>query len=396
MEKYNERKATAKELLVKNKGAANVKDALTEMKKLLAIDDKFITANVISSLSSVSSKLTEMDLLASFIAIKASNTKNKVKEIVAALNFSFIREEGEDIKFVPAEGEFVYVKTRGKVKKVAGTANRVDNPGRDSASSYSAVQKYVNNYNLLSEYANGDGYYSGDSITDGFFDLESTAGQTNGDPVIFLKSTYEGGSVARSEEELVDVVGAETAEVGQADIKFKQATLEQGGANILPDQASKVEDLAKTIMAKFAGKTIDGFELLSSASPEYGAIKNEQGWESKYSKITSVGDPGVGTDDATKNMKLAYERGESFMTALNAKLNEMGHPGFAKYQIKWQIASQGGPANDGRFVDLQITTNEKKGTIVKKTDVTGKELKAATSASGASEATLYGYRIQVF
>jgi hypothetical protein len=93
-------------------------------------------------------------------------------------------------------------------------------------------------------------------------------------------------------------------------------------------------------------------------------------------------------------VKLAYERGVSFMKALNAKLNEMGHPGFATYQIKWQIAAQGGPEGaNGRFVDLQISTNEKKGTVVKNTDVTGKPLTAAKTTSGASEATLYCYKI---
>jgi hypothetical protein len=370
-----------------NKSNPNVQASIDEMKKLNAIDK-----NLFSSYTAGIS--TNESMLALFTAAIAKNlgenSKWIIKNRLLVGPIGVNRNSDSDIKLTPSpDGGSMY--TIGRVTSMSATS--IGNENKDSVSSYQNLKKYINNFNLA-HYIAGNESYDQDSVSEkGFFDFGKAAGALTM-PTVYASSIYEGGSVKRSEDETVELIGAETSQVGQADIKFKQATLEQGGANILPGEAPKVEALAKTIMEKFAGKTIDKFELLSSASPEYGKIKNAQGWESNYPNgTTNVGDPGVGTDDASNNAKLAYERGASFMTALNAKLNEMGHPGFANYQIKWQIAAQGGPANDGRFVDLQVSTNEKKGTIEKTTDVKGQPLTTAKTTSGVKEATLYCYEI---
>lgn len=372
-----------------NKSNQSVQASLDEMKKLRATDRTLFSSYV----AGVATPETMLALVTTAIMhdLNAKGPKWMIKYRLLAGPIEVKRKPDGDIKLTPKPEGGIY--TIGRV--ASGSATSISSEGKDTVSGYQNLKKYINNFNLAQFAAQGDDEYDNESVGEnGFFDFGVANGNPRNQLAIYADSTYEGGSVERSEEEEVDVVGAETAQVGQADIKFQQATLEKGGATILPSEAPKIEALAKTIQEKFAGKTINNFELLSSASPEYGTIKNAQGWESNYSKTTGVGDPGAGTDDATNNVKLAYERGVSFMKALNAKLNEMGHPGFATYQIKWQIAAQGGPANDGRFVDLQISTNEKKGTVVKKTDVTGKPLEAAKTTSGASEATLYRYEIE--
>lgn len=388
--KFREDYGTILAAINANKSNQSVQASIDEMKKLKANDRSLFSLSYVSGVS------TPEQMLALFTTalmndVSDGTPKWMIKNRLLVGPIEVNRKSDNDITLTPNPEGGIY--TIGRV--ASGSATSISNEGRDSTSGYQSLKKYVNHFNLA-QFASGLGNdeYDKNSVGEnGFFDFGKAPSTPGASLVIFADSTYEGGSVERSEEEVVDVVGAETAEIGQADIKFQQATLEKGGATILPSEAPKIEALAKTIQEKFAGKTINNFELLSSASPEYGAIKNAQGWESNYSKTTGVGDPGAGTDDATNNMKLAYERGVSFMTALNTKLNEMGHPGFATYQIKWQIAAQGGPANDGRFVDLQISTNEKKGTVVKNTDVTGKPLVAAKTTSGASEAKLYCYTI---
>lgn len=386
--KFREDYGTILAAINANKSNKFVQASIDEMKKLRAIDRSLFSLSYVSGVSTPEQMLALFTTALMNDLVNDAGPKWMIKNRLLAGSIEVIRNADYDIKLTPRAEGGIY--TIGRVEDQGAT--KIGKEGTDSVSGYDRVKKYINQFNLI-HFMAGDSSYDQDSVGEnGYFDFGNTAAAWTL-ATVYADSTYEGGSVERSEEERTAVVGAETAEIGQADIKFQEATLEKGGANILESEKPKIEALAKTIQEKFAGKTINNFELLSSASPNYGAIPNAKGWESNYSKTTGVGDPGAGTDDATRNMKLAYERGVSFMSALNAKLNEMGHPGFATYQIKWQIAAQGGPANDGRFVDLQISTNEKKGTIVSTKDVKGNPLKAAKTTSGASEATLYAYQI---
>jgi len=106
---------------------------------------------------------------------------------------------------------------------------------------------------------------------------------------------------------------------------------------------------------------------------------------------TGVGDPGPGSDFATNNFKLAYDRGVSFMNKLNELLKGMGHPGFNNYSIKWQVSDQG--PGKGRYVDLQIERNYQKPKVKATTTVTGAQ--TAAGGSQGQTATLYAYKFVV-
>ena len=69
------------------------------------------------------------------------------------------------------------------------------------------------------------------------------------------------------------------------------------------------------------------------------------------------------------------------MTAVNAELVKMGHPGFPKFTVSWVIGDIGGPAKNGKYVDLMLATQEVKPTVTTvtsyKSAVTGDAVKVA-------------------
>jgi len=405
--KFAEYLANAKKLISEKSSDNGIKGAIKEINKMLRTDDSPFSLNFLGN------NMTADNILAHLIATRAGfqyDGEDKradrkpwtVKELIGQLvsgqfAITLQRNADYDIKLTPVEGQSkdtgLMIYTKGKISDDA--AMTVENEGDDSQTSYTKLKHYINQHNIISTFTQGYRYDS-DSIENGYFNLEETPTTIDNDGlIVYLDSFTEGGKVERKDTEIENEIGAQNAEIGTADIKFQQATLEKGGANILPSEDPKIQKLADIIESKFKDKTVAEFELTSSASPEYGAIKNVTGWESSYAntKTTGEGDPGAGTDDASNNVKLAYERGVSFMKALNVKLNAMGHPGFAKYKVKWQIAAAGGPANDGRFVDIMLKTNEVKPVIIKTTDVNGKELVKTKKTSGKETATLYYFKL---
>ena len=308
-------------------------------------------------------------------------------------NFDIQRSDANDLKLTPAERGEGYVDTVGTVHIIDTQRAKVIREGESTSTWTLKLAAYINSWNFIQWASNGmrNAAYDQQSIKDGYFDLQVASGSAgapaNPAVLFYADKFYERATAERGEETEFENVGGVDGAKGQADIQF-----EVGKSTIAASEAPKIKALAEVVKAKFGkDQTVDNFELISSASPEYGAIKNEQGWESKYPNgTTAMGDPGAGTDDASKNAKLAYDRGVSFMEALNAELAKLGHPGFNKYVIKWQIAAEGGPSGNGRFVDLQIERNYQKPKVKATTTVTGTQ----TSAGGSQgqTATLYAYK----
>jgi hypothetical protein len=346
--------------------------------------------------------------LANLIAARAirlgkKNKKRQEREAFKSFvarcikNFDIQRSDANDLKLTPeGVGEDGKVKTVSMVGTVDSAKSIIKYESQSKWSYMSRLAAYINTWNFLQWASNGNdnAAYDQQSIKDGYFDLQVAAGKAgvpaNPAVLFYADQFYERATAERGEETRFEDVGGVDGAKGQADIQFAV-----GKSTIEDSETPKIKALAEVVKAKFGkDQTVDSFELISSASPEYGAIKNEQGWESKYPNgTTAMGDPGVGTDDASKNAKLAWDRGVSFMEALNTELAKLGHPGFNNYVIKWQIAAEGGPSGNGRFVDLQIERNYQKPKVKATTTVTGRE----TSAGGSQrqKATLYAYKFVV-
>ena len=311
-------------------------------------------------------------------------TEKEAGKVVPA-NVS-LTDAGYQVKFTP-DGSAVATIGTVAYETLKGVSE-------ESTEDYSALIGFVNFYNILAK-AYGQPQYDGTeaNFTNGYFDFKNATGGGGADDplILFIPTVQKVGSIARSEEAITKVVAGVSADKTQADVGFAALS-----AVLSTEGKTKVAELAKTILDKFKGQTVTGFNLISSASPEYGKIANAPGWEKNYDVITGTSDPGAGTTDAAKNKKLAYDRGVSFMTELNSVLATQGHPGFKDYTITWQISDKGGPGTPGRFVDLNLSTNEMKPKIeVTGTKVTGTATVGATSGGEAEmSCNVYYFKVK--
>ena len=166
------------------------------------------------------------------------------------------------------------------------------------------------------------------------------------------------------------------------DVNFAQSV-----ATVPPNDA-EVARAIKDAIAMFPDGNISNLSVVSSASPEYGAIKNVPGWEKSYPKgVTGTGNPGTGTDDASKNIQLAYDRGVNFVAAINAGLVAQGKPEMVNTSINWQISDTGGsPKSLGRFSNVNWATAATPGKDVNNMQNTGK---AGDVISGKETFTIF-------
>jgi hypothetical protein len=305
------------------------------------------------------------------------------------------------VKFTPDSASKGYALTRGTLSL---SGYKVENLGEESSTDYDSILRFMNTYNLKAKgHGSSLGQYDGtaDNFTNGYFDFEKTPGANGvGDPLIFfVPSVTEAASATRSEEEIKTEIAGIPAEKQQADVGFETLSSKLTAAG-----ETQVAALAKTIAERFKNKKVETFELISSASPEYNALKGGPSKLEDYttnSKPTSgKGAPTAPTTNAAsdyyyQNAKLAYDRGVSFMTALNANLATLKMPTFTNYQINWQIANQGGPNNDGRYVDLNLLTNETKATVKTETVISGSTTAGATTGGKDKlECVVYYFAVQ--
>lgn len=286
----------------------------------------------------------------------------------------------EDIVAVPVDDNFGIVYTIGNPTRTSKEVEGTD----QTSSSYKKTKLYMNCFNTVAAIQGGDLYGSENQLTEnGYLNLLEAAG-SGGQLTIFVDTKKEKGTVEKSEETETKRVGYEPALEGKADIAFKNSSYNISDD---PQGQTKIDALAKVIAEKFEGKTFDTFNLISSASPVWGGKETMADYAGKPTEGT--GDPGEGNDFATKNYKLAYNRGLAIMKALNVSLKNLGHAGIPNYTITWQISDKGGPENTGRYVDLRITSKENQGKEVTTTKVSGKVTKEKSRTTG--QAIFYAY-----
>jgi hypothetical protein len=279
-----------------------------------------------------------------------------------------------------------HILTRGQVVNMVGTRLNADstNPRVNNGSSHAdALISFINQYNVTA-YAFGQPQYklsdpermstedqSGKVAGTGFLDLISAADSATSQGIYVY--TKQAGAMQSAGAEKVETqveTGGQQAATSQYDTDFAV-----GKSDVLsPKVAAAVKKAAHEIAQLFpAGKGPDTFKLTSGASAD---------WNGKLPTSTGTGATFTGkTENEKTNQKLAYDRGFNFMTAVNAELVKMGHPGFPKFTVSWVIGDTGGPAKNGKYVDLMLATQEVKPTVTTvtsyKSAVTGDAVKVA-------------------
>jgi hypothetical protein len=161
-------------------------------------------------------------------------------------------------------------------------------------------------------------------------------------------------------------VGASAPVPKQYDVSF------DSGVATIPANDAEVATAVQDAIAMFPDGNISNLTVVSSASPEYNKNAGGPSSMADYGQnTTGTGDPGAGTDNISKNKKLAYDRGVSFMTALNAGLAAQGKPEITGYTINWQISDKGGVKVPGRYAEVQWEKAGSKGTEVPGAKSTG-------------------------
>lgn len=242
---------------------------------------------------------------------------------------------------------------------------QVNNPGVQSSSGYSSLIGYLNSFNTLNiEDDDFTQYVLSDMMTaENFVDLQIVVSANNR---IYIYTAGTKKPDVAGKELTSTTVGASAPVPKQYDVSF------DSGVATIPANDAEVAKAVQDAIAMFPDGNISNLTVVSSASPEYN--KNAGGPTSMADygqNTTGAGDPGAGTDDISKNKKLAYDRGVSFMNALNAGLEAQGKPAVTGYTINWQISDKGGSKVPGRYAEVQWEKAGSKGTEVPGAKSTG-------------------------
>ena len=96
-----------------------------------------------------------------------------------------------------------------------------------------------------------------------------------------------------------------------------------------------------------SGYMVDVFTLQAGASANWGT--------EKLPNSSGKGNTGFAKGNEGKNQKLAFDRGDKFMTEVNKGLKAGGHPGFDNYEVNWVVEGQ----NDSdQFIDLMLSVDK--------------------------------------
>ena len=186
--------------------------------------------------------------------------------------------------------------------------------------------------------------------------LELRQGPTGQDEALLLYST----KIGQQQEAETEREEVEDIEKGYEATGRYQTDYAAGDSN---PQSNLVDKAVMEIMQMFPAdiaKDMDEFNLQAGASANWGGNKlpNSQG----------KGNSGFAEGDEGKNQRLAFERGDKFMKAVNQKLKANGHPGFDNYVVNWVVQGQ---SKSDQFIDLMLKV-DKEDKIKTTTIVTGK------------------------
>lgn len=326
-------------------------------------------------------KFTYDDVISQFIAQTVSQNEilTAIKAAIPGITYSKTL-----VDVYPAPGQ---PETKGLIATLGRIAQldvAIVQKGVQLASTYNFLYQYLNAFNA--------GNVAGQDFTQ--YDLSNMLDPDNyvnllgaaKYPTSFILYT-QGDKVPNTANKDIQTttktVGGVAPVSKDYDVAFAQ------GSSVIAANDAEIAKAVQDAITMFPDGNISNLTILSSASPEYGAIKNVAGWEKNYTTTSGTTDPGAGTTDATNNMKLAYDRGVSFMNALNAGLAAAGKPQVQGYTVNWQIAGTGGPLKNGRFTQVQW---EKAGTAPVTTTDTKAIDTGTTGATTSGKATFNYYK----
>lgn len=292
-------------------------------------------------------------------------TNDEVAELIPKLGLTL--EKGEEIQ--------LYGKSAGNID-TQGMCNSVSwsNTAKLSTTFPYRICAYINAFNLQN-WAAGDftQYDPTKILTDN--NITNLTG-SNPEAVrkesgyLILVSGKKASVTGGDRGTTTELTQGEEAKTGSVAIAFTtgRADIDDKGTKVDANHPS-VKEIGDKIIS-YLGDTgvADTMTLTSSASPDYGAIKNVAGWEKSYPKgTTGTSDPGAGADDAGKNMKLAYDRGVTFRNALTAYLG--GHLKANSISVSWKISTS--EPNGGKNISYSIATKSEAPQPIQKTTYQG-------------------------
>ena len=264
--------------------------------------------------------------------------------------YSIITSEKRDAEFVeyitPVQ---VYSNPDGGGVATHGALNDAGTKlsrGTNNATDLWKVLRYINTYNT-SSFASGKGerqqWILGELIEgDNFINFDLG---TSPDDTLYVYSTKKAllQSLKRDEDKEPDEEGYKVDGLYDQEYEFGKHT---------PTNNDEIEKAITEIGQIFTPerlKNISTFTVTSSASDEWG--KDENGDPIHHGPSEGTGDPGVGTDNKTKNEYLAYQRGKYFLDQVNEGLKAKGHPGLPTATINWKVQEGG---EEKRFIDINL------------------------------------------
>jgi len=293
------------------------------------------------------------------------SVKKGVKLFVRA-----IKEQGQklfvDQKTLPVNLSGTQIATHGNVmqNKVETDSKRAMNNRTVPAT----LVTYLNGFNM-SAYANDGEIYDVETMDDGGF-LNFMQGPNDPGGVLIVYSLSK-GMKQTAETGTEDVVEKGYKATGKYDTDYR-------AGDSTPDSKIVTKAVNEIFQMFPADVDIDVFNLQAGASANWGSEKlpNSEG----------KGDTGYAEGNEGKNQKLAFDRGNNFMMAVNKGLKAKGHPGFDNYVVNWKVEGQN---QSDQFIDLMLNVDKKDKieTIIIKTSIEGDKVEK----SGKSN--LFGFLI---
>ena len=329
--------------------------------------------------------------------IKEKNSSNMWN---AWMKFIVANPKKFKLQLMPAKEFEVKVNKNGAIFtigqiKSSNTLGPNNKPAEENISNFHGTVNYMNSVNLLNFNNGYQDYYNLETNginDDGRLDISNTTTDYRQFYLYAGEKSQVSGISTKETEGQTTTVGASAGKDGVIEIKFQtgEHTLDAVGKKIdvnYPD----IQAEAKKILAVLGEKEyVDKMELVSSASPEWNTKLQTMELYKKEGKPTSGNsDPGPGSDYASNNAKLAYDRGNYLAMLLKSALGDRIDGAIS---ISWKISTD--EPNGGKHAKYTWSKASNPGKTF--TTPAGKVSSGSdkTTQQGRDMGLIYGYEVK--